>query len=175
MSNNQKHEKMNTLTKAQESRIKASKERFTWVLNANLKDFKALYLKSSIDFNLAMEQKQHDALINRIKETSANEVDANTRIAIVNRRRDPEMLQVLEYINEANKSFNAKIDSMVEKMIQANIGLAHLRFHHVSGGTPSEFSFLISDEKIELHARTIFACGMIKAPHFRFITTIRNK
>jgi hypothetical protein len=175
MSNNQKHEKMNTLTKAQEKNMKNSIERFTFLLNANLKEFKSLYLKSTIEFGLKMEQQQYDATINRINETSFNEVDANNRIAIVNKRRDPEMLQTLQYINEANVSFNKKIASMAQKMYEAKINYVYCRFHMVSGGTPSEFSFLISDDQIELHARTIFACGMINAPHFRFITTIRNK
>jgi hypothetical protein len=172
---NMKNAENQQVSKAEAKRLQVAKERFTWLLNANLKEFKALYLKSSIDFNLKMEQISHDAFIKRIKETSNDDVDAKTRIATIEKRRNPEMLQVLEYINEANKSFNQKIDSMVEKMISAKINSSLCRIEMISGGTPSEFEFLVSDKEIELHARTIFACGHIKAPHFRFITTTRNK
>jgi hypothetical protein len=172
---NMKNAENQQISKAEAKRIQDAIDGFTWLLNANLKEFKALYLKSSIDFNLKMEQVSHDAFIKRIKETSKCDVDANTRIATIEKRRQPEMLQVLEYINEANKSFNNKLASMVEKCIEAKINRNRCRFHSINGGTPSEFAFLISDENTELHARTIFACGEIKAPHFRFITTTRNK
>lgn len=173
------------VSKAELKRIKDAKDSFTALLNRNLKDFKNLYLQSSVEFGIKMEEKGIENCIKRIQDSemkntygmpSFNAEEAKEQsIRNVESRRRPEMLMILEYINEANKSFNDKIETMVCKMIEAQITTRFLKLQKIGGGTSSEFGFLISDDKIELHARTIFACGEIKAPHFRFITTIRNK
>ena len=170
------------VSKAELKRIKDAKDSFTALLNRNLKDFKNLYLQSSVEFGIKMEEKAIENNIKRIQNAELHSSSGFTSqehkeesIRHVESRRRPEMLMILEYINEANKSFNDKIETMVCKMIEAQITTRFLKLQKIGGGTSSEFGFLISDDKIELHARTIFACGEIKAPHFRFITTIRNK
>lgn len=164
------------VSKAEAKRIAYAKDRFTSLLNTNLKDFKNLYLQSSVEFGIKMEKRTAERRIAELKEKiSSDNGYFTSQIERIEQSIANEMLMTLEFINEANKSFNQKIDSMVQKMIEANINTPFLRLQRIAGGTPSEFSFLVSDDKIELHARTIFACGEIKAPHFRFITTIRNK
>jgi hypothetical protein len=171
-----------SVSNAELKRIKDAKDCLTSLLNRNLKDFKNLYLKEYIQFMMKMEEmliqksikKVQDAEIS-IKTGWNSQEHKDKHIKLIESRRRPEMLQTLEFINDADKSFNQKIETMVCKMIEAKITRTFLKLEKISGGTPSEFEFLISDDKIQLHARTIFACGEIKAPHFRFITTIRNK
>jgi hypothetical protein len=163
------------VSKAELKRIKDAKDCFTSLLNRNLTDFKNLYLKSSVEYGIKMEKNSIENHIRMIQDSGRTEQQKVEAMKYVESRRRPEMLMTLEFINEANKSFNDKIESMVCKMIEAQITRRFLKLEKISGGTPTEFAFLISDDKIELHARTIFACGHIKAPHFRFITTTRNK
>jgi hypothetical protein len=172
---NMKNAENQQISKAELKRIKDAKDCFTSLLNRNLIDFKDLYLKSSVEFQIRMEKKSIDNRLQVIQDSDRRPEQKAEAIKYVESRRRPEMLMTLEFINEANKSFNDKIESMVCKMIEAQITRRFLKLEKISGGTPSEFAFLISDDKIELHARTIFACGEIKAPHFRFITTTRNK
>jgi hypothetical protein len=179
---NMKNTENQTVSNAELKRIKDAKDRFTSHLNRNLKDFKNLYLKECIQFMMKMEEMSIQRSIKKIQDAEISyksgwnsQEDKDKHIKLIESRRRPEMLQTLEFINDADKSFNQKIESMVCKMIEAKIHPIHFKMEKISGGTPYQFEFLISDDNIELHARTIFACGEIKAPHFRFITTIRNK
>ena len=171
-----------TVSNAELKRIKDAKDLFTSLLNRNLKDFKNLYLQSSVEFGIKMEEMSIQKSIKKVQDAEISyksgwnsQEDKDEFIKRIELRRRPEMLMILDYINEANKSFNDKIETMVCKMIEAQIKTRFLKLEKIGGGTSSEFEFLISDDNIQLHARTIFACGAIKAPHFRFITTIRNK
>ena len=173
---------MKSVSNAELKRIKDKKDRFTNSLNKNLIDFKNLYLKASVNFLMKMEEMSIQKSIKRVKDAEISyksgwnsQEHKDLYIKNIEARRRPEMIQTLEFINEANKSFNLKIESMVNKMINADIHYLFFKIEKINGGTPYQFEFIISDDKIELHARTIFACGEIKAPHFRFITTTRNK
>jgi hypothetical protein len=81
----------------------------------------------------------------------------------------------LEWLNEANDSYNSKVEKLVTKLI-SNGFTEGIRFKDVSVAHNGELSFLVNllDGSKECHARTIFANGDIKAPHYRFITTVRN-
>ena len=164
-----------TVSKAEMKRINDKKQTFTNLLNRNLIQFKNLYLKNTVEFGIKLESITHHKFIEKIKGGKMNEVDKKHAIQYAEQTRKPEMIQTLEYINDANQSFNNKIEKMVGKMIDSNITTRFFRIEKITGGTPYDFAFLISDDTIEIHARVIYACGEINAPHFRFITTTRNK
>jgi hypothetical protein len=90
---------------------------------------------------------------------------------------------------DALKSYEAKIDKVVDKMCQYDFN-RHLEVDDVSD-IGSDFEILVwnpktenvytsdRDKKLEgveffFHARLIYANGMINRPHFRFITTTRK-
>ena len=107
----------------------------------------------------------------------------------------------VEFYAEANKSYEVKLEKLVLKMATSGIdfdGYNGINIDFV-GDRGHEFEILVfpktrinrwdgdvqlTDEQMKqaeidatekfFHARMIYACGEIKAPHFRFITTTRK-
>ena len=81
----------------------------------------------------------------------------------------------LKFINEANESYKTKFTNLVSKIIDSDFKVTFMKVEKIgTNAKPNEFSFLISNKEKEIHARVIYACGMIKAPHYRFIITERK-
>ena len=170
------------MTKASIKREKQLREKLTSVLANRLIDFKDLYLTSYVNWN-------KESIKNRIKslkESHGKPFKTEGRFAhsgITNNTSKIERLETelkrdslltLEFINEANEGYNNKIQKLIEKLVKAEIDVYQLRVEKI-GDVGSDFAFLVSDDKVEVHARVIFANGCVNAPHFRFITTQRKK
>tara|TARA_R110000764_G_scaffold155826_1_gene243733 strand:- start:62 stop:757 length:696 start_codon:yes stop_codon:yes gene_type:complete len=106
-------------------------------------------------------------------------------------QRKLELIEIhkVGFYADALKSYEAKIDKVVDKMCQYDFN-RHLEVDDVSD-RGSDFEILVwnpktenvytsdRDKKLEgveffFHARLIYANGMINRPHFRFITTTRK-
>ena len=69
----------------------------------------------------------------------------------------------------AEKKFSEVRSKMLKTTVEKGIDLGKAQVDSVSGD-----GFLITDGKVQLHARYIMAWGEIKRPHFRFIITDRK-
>lgn len=79
-----------------------------------------------------------------------------------------------KYYNEAFENYEGKFNILIKKMVDSGIEWnSNLTIENIAPQC-GEFEFLISDTKVQIHARIIFACGAIKAPHYRFITTVKK-
>jgi hypothetical protein len=107
----------------------------------------------------------------------------------------------VEFYAEANRSYEAKLEKLVLKMATSGIDFDSIMGLNIDfvKDRGHEFEILVypktrirrwdgdvqlTDEQMKqaeidateqfFHARMIYACGEIKAPHFRFITTTRK-
>lgn len=90
------------------------------------------------------------------------------------KRLEKGSLLLFEFMKEADEAYKRRFDNLIEKAMCVDFNVNRVDVKQVGSGTFSEFSILLTDGTTELHARVIFACGMIKAPHYRFITTTRK-
>ena len=99
--------------------------------------------------------------------------DFDNYVSRIEKKLSNRNILILEFISEADKNFESKLNSLISKLTEYQFSTQHLNIKKISN-TNSEFSFLISNQEIEVEARVIFACGNINVPHYRFITTKRN-
>ena len=79
-----------------------------------------------------------------------------------------------EAIIDAANGYEKKFNKLIDKLMEADLAGSRLEIEQLSDAG-MELEFLISNDVKEVHARIIFACGEINAPHYRFITTVRIK
>lgn len=163
-----------TISKAEQKRIKDATSAVRFKLSKKMIDFKELYLDACVNYEIRQVE-------NRLKscQESTEEFFRGTKrtalIEMIEKQLERKNILTLRFINEANDSYEAKVDKIVQKLIKFGFSSRHLRVERTETEASHEFSFLISNQEIEVHARVIYACGMINVPHFRFITTKRNK
>lgn len=174
------------VTKEQIKRDETLKKYLTIKLNNLLLDFKNDYLNDYYQFNVnSLEAIKMDALT-KIDEAEKNtslpsyRIDTliqslNYKITKINKILTRKALMQLDTFNEANESFNKKLNNLIDKLVSENISQRHMKLEKVSHGNANDFSIFISDDKMEIESRFIYANGEIKAPHYRFITTKRTK
>lgn len=162
---------MTKLSKAAQKRLDQQKQSITNVLNARLIDFKNRYLQDYADYSVVRVVDQ----INYLKTSDMNRGETQTnrdnRIARVEEELKRDALIRFEAMTEANRSYNQRISGLVDKLISFGFSTRFMRIEKIR----SDFSFLISNDEMEIHARVIYACGEVNAPHYRFVTTKRNK
>lgn len=171
MSNKQTQKEMETKTKKAIKAESDLKIQLSNSLNRRLIDFKNLYLQSSVDHNL----RNINSRLNQLKKVIAPTPNDLFAIEQLEKRIDRSALESLPILVEADKSFNLKLSNLVSKCIEFGIESRFMKIEKIGSGSMNDFSILISDSKIEIHARFIFVYGDIQSPHFRFITTKRNK
>ena len=154
------------MTKAAIKREKQLREKLTSVLANRLIDFKDLYLTSYVNWSKESIRNR----VEKLKESHGKPFKVEGRFAhsgIINNSRAIEALEfklsrdmilTLEFINEANEGYNNKIQKLIEKLVKAEIDIYQLRVEKI-GDVGSDFAFLVSDNKVEVHARVIFANG----------------
>jgi hypothetical protein len=78
-------------------------------------------------------------------------------------------------IAEAEETFNKNINTLAYKISEKNIDVQMMKVSHIEDD-PKLFEMLISDGKIGLYARSIWAAEWSEkvTPHFRFIITDRK-
>ena len=123
--------------------------------------------------------------------------------AIERAKKEMSIIECLkvEFYAEANRSYEAKLEKLVLKMATSGIDFDSIMGLNIDfvKDRGHEFEILVypktrirrwdgnvqlTDEQMKqaeidatekfFHARMIYACGEIKAPHFRFITTTRK-
>ncbi len=151
------------ITKAEEKRNKQAKEQLTYSLNRELLNFKEMYLESYVNYRM----KEIDLSIKRGEENGYNN---NHLIA----KKARKFSCYLEFLNEGNEGYNIKFERLIETLVQYGIKAYPLQIERINSGTPYDFEFMITHSNIVVHARVILACGMINAPHYRFIITKRE-
>lgn len=151
------------ISKAEEKRNKQAKEQLTYSLNRELLNFKEMYLESYVNYRM----KEIDLSIKRGEENGYN----NNHLINKKARK---FSCYLEFLNEGNEGYNFKFERLIETLVECGIKAHPLRIEKINSGTPYDFEFLISHNNILVHARVIFACGEINAPHYRFIITKRE-
>jgi len=151
------------ITKAQELRNKQAKAQLEFSLNKELLSFKELYLESFVNYRM----KEIDSSIVRYQQGGYGYSH------LVNKKAR-KFSCYLEFLNEANEGYNIKFERLIENLVEYGIKAYPLQIERINGGTEFDFGFLISHNNIVVHARFIFACGMINAPHYRFIITKRE-
>lgn len=167
-----------TISKAQLKREKEINARLYSLVSSTIVDFKNSFLESFVDFRI----KEIENNIVRLQNKKINWAptryettipDFDTYISRVEKKLSNKNILVLEFITEADKNFESKLNSLVSKLVEYKFTTRYLSVKKISNAG-SEFSFLVSNQEIEVEARVIFACGDINVPHYRFITTKRN-
>jgi len=108
--------------------------------------------------------------------------------SVIRARRKMELIELhkVEFYAEASKSYEVKCNKLIQGMMSYDWNHKMVVDDVTDAG--KDFSILVynpsvySSEKEKLiasaeffyHARIIYACGEIKRPHFRFITTTRK-
>ena len=77
-------------------------------------------------------------------------------------------------LQSASESYKLKFDSLVSKISNSELVLNKMNIQTDTVGVQKgEISILISDGKVEFHARSIWVNGVLVVPHYRFISTER--
>lgn len=172
-------------SKAQLKREKDNRESVTNSLRFKLKSFKNVYLQSSIDHEIRSREFSIKKLNKEILSVedgtikpkySKNEhiTSLKNRISRFQNDLDHSAILTLETLKSADASFEIKINKLIEKLLEEGFGVKAFKVERIGAGWDS-FTFLISNDLKEVHARVIFANGEVNAPHFRFIITTRQK
>jgi len=168
------------MSKAQEKQEKRNVEIVTALLNRKLVDFKEEYFNKYIAWAMSdLENKRAhlvkvDGQVIDPMHPLRGSYNTKAQVEAIDVKLSRPSLISFTAMKEADSSYKTKIDRVAKKIVDAGMSYLGLRLEMLSdvGGA---FEFLVSDDNMEVHARVIFANGMIKAPHFRFITTVRNK
>jgi len=96
------------------------------------------------------------------------------KLAFAKRQMANPTIRLMGYLNEANQGFETKIQRVIEKVFHYRPDTRFLKVEDIRN-IGSEFSFLITNEDMEIHARVIYVNGVLVCPHYRFIITKRNK
>tara|TARA_R110000868_G_scaffold406966_1_gene687808 strand:- start:8 stop:514 length:507 start_codon:yes stop_codon:yes gene_type:complete len=164
-----------TISKAEAQRRKDAFNTLHSRINMKMTDFREMYYQAHVNYEM-------NQLKNRLKacQESTEEIFRGTKrtslIAMIEDQIERKQTLSFRVLNEANESFEAKLNKVVQKCVDFGINnYMNMKVERLASESSSEFSFLISNYEIEVHARVIYANGEINVPHFRFITTKRNK
>jgi hypothetical protein len=185
-----------TISKAQQKRDQDLKNEISSLIRRTLKDFKNSYLNDFAKFQEYQLQKDVDMyqgliddpekLLNynfKIQKNSKNPryaqhhtIESLTKYSLSNAKQRMlfPTIRLMNYLNEANENFETKIERVIEKVFQYRPDSSRIQIEDIRN-IGSEFSFLITNGEMEIHARVIYVNGVIVCPHYRFIVTKRNK
>jgi hypothetical protein len=168
------------MTKAEQKRIKENTEIILSKVNSTLLQFKNDVMCRAGEWavkekEIRLENAQKDlkafCASSGYGEHKADQY-AN-RIVWLEKELQKSTLISFEAMKEFEENYTQKVQKMVEKMVRYGMTHLHLQVKSVKTEKPGEFSFLVSNNEMEVHARAIYVNGTIVAPHFRFITTKR--
>lgn len=173
-------------TPVQFSKVEQTRRRqATEYINANLRrkltDFENDYLNHAANWavrKLEIEIKEWEEAIAEV-----DRMERGWEIRIKNHQYRIDQLQrtlqldailKMRALTDAKEGYDVKIDKVVELLVREGFNSRFFKIEDI-GVAGGNLEFLISNDVKEVHARLIFAHGPIKAPHFRFITTVRQK
>lgn len=178
---------MNTtlkVNKAQELREKQARESLTYNLQRRLISFKERFLDSYVNYKFREFDKQIE-FIKKKPFDNKNEKygytlekfnqDNQKSIEIIEQQKSLKYTNTLKFINEAEENYSIKFNRLIDSLVKYGIQSYPLSIEKIGSATEYDFGFLITHKDIVVHARIIFACGEINAPHYRFITTKRKE
>jgi hypothetical protein len=165
--------------KAANKRARQSKESIEIRLGMNLREFKNDYLERYSNYKIERLEAELQNLKDRL---DSGNFDCPERSMLhVIKRSEEQLLRrstlLLQFLTEAEETYSRRFESLVEKVFHHDLNVRKMNVERVSSGNWNDFSFLISDDVTELHARFIYAAedSVLVVPHFRFIITKRNK
>lgn len=161
----------NSNSKAAQKRQKDLYNLLNSELTYRLQAFKNKYLEDYIAYET--ERIRRD-IINIKQDERMSKYAKDYHLGLLETKLSMNNINALEWLTEANKNYESKKDRLIRKLVEAGMKYRELRVEKVSNAG-EDLAFLISDNEKEVHARFIYASGIIQRPHFRFITTIRNK
>jgi len=172
------------VNKAAEKRAKQAREALTYRLSAMLIDFKERFLGSYVAYEMSLFDRdikhQKERKFNSEKDGKHGKTEASFNaevasvIAAIEVRKARVNTNTLKFIVDANDNYNDKFSKMVSALVEHGVQAHPLHIERISNSTVNDFGFLIKHNDITVHARVIFACGPINAPHYRFIITRRE-
>jgi hypothetical protein len=170
------------LSKAAAKRQKDAREGLVRLLESTLCEFKDRYLGSYTDWCKTQRDAQHKIVMDRYQATLDEHIakgeDQSSNYVMWMERAEKANSLVNTHLHsdivEAMNGYNEKFERMVDKLMINDFTASRTRVEHVRN-MGSDLEFLIVNDQVEVHARVIFACGEINAPHYRFITTVRTK
>jgi hypothetical protein len=188
------------ISKAELKRRKDRRNRISHLIRTNLIDFKDIYLGDYADYKkrvienekakwVAISTEETLKAYNDKREKEFNEYYSRssyrsfypTNMSTVTwniEKCDKELstptLNKFKWFTEAHEGYETKIEKVIDKVDRYEMSTRFMKIERINDAGHA-FSFLISNEEMEVHARVIYACGEINAPHYRFIVTKRNK
>lgn len=164
-------------------------------LERYLKDFKNTYLGDFVNFRSTelqdkfnkynklatcpktlKEYNDHMESMTYRRYTPANHSQFEFKASELKKQLDLPNLSLIEWLNEADKNYKSKFNTLVSRLVEFDVSAYRMKLIFVDDDNNKEFSFMITDHLDRVvHARVIYACGMIKAPHYRFIVTERKQ
>ena len=185
-----------SISKTEIKRIQKDARDISFKLEMYLKEFKNTYLGDFVDFRRSELQDKFDYQNNLATNPEAlrkyNELAVSRsirpewvtildhssfelRAKKLKKQLDLSCLNQLEWLNEADKNYKIKFDKLVARLVEFKVSAYRMKLVFIDDNNNKEFSFMITDhlERV-IHARVIYACGEIKAPHYRFIITERK-
>ena len=185
-----------SITKTEIKRIERDTRDISFKLEMYLQEFKNTYLSDFVNFrrselqakfdynnNLAtnpkaLEEFNQLGLKNSVRPQWFSPLDHSSfeiKAKKIKKQLDLSSLRQLDWLNEADKNYKIKFNKLVSRLVEYKVSAYRMKLVFIDDNNNKEFSFMITDhlERV-IHARVIYACGMIKAPHYRFIVTERK-
>lgn len=176
------------INKAQEKRDRQNTEFINSQLRRKLMTFENEYLNSCVAFEFNSRKAIIKSIEKEIIEFPKSEkglkmTEHGIKTMIKNFEYRIERIQhelkfdatiTMNALNHAKKSFDEKVDRLVQLLVKEGFGYAHFQVEEIKSQV-SKLEFLISKSDKEVHARLIWVDGVEVCSHFRFITTTRKK
>ena len=167
-----------TISKAEQTRIKQATTFIDANLRRKLTQFENDYLEHSGKWairKLEDLKKQNKKIAEKAERYWETHIKNNEyRIKLIEEKMQLDSIIKMEAFNTAKQNYDKKINNIVDLLVKEGFSHLFFRIEQISK-CGSELEFLISNNVKEVHARLIFVHGPIQAPHFRFITTVRQK
>ena len=166
---------------APNKRARQFKENITAQLEMRLRDFKENYYDRYTTYAQMSQASDIVKLKEDLEEAKTREEKGNGYyLRNAQARYDKGLLQqareatnTLQWLGEAKRNYDAKFDRLVSELVSCGIDTKNFTVETIEPDGKAVFSFLVKDKEQTVHARFIYASGMIVIPHFRFIITRR--
>lgn len=175
---------MTTISKAQQTRDRQNTEYINSDIRRKLAAFENEYLNSAVAFEFGSRKAAIRHLEDLIEQFPTRIITKENKYATVRdyQHRIDRIKHELQFdatitmkaLVDSKKSYDLKVDKLVETLVTEGFGYSKYKVEEIKSRT-SRLEFLISKDDKEVHARLIWVDAVEKTPHFRFITTTRQK
>jgi hypothetical protein len=158
------------MSKASDKLRESSINRVNYLLATKMRNFENTLLGDSVAYEIKRLEERYESL-----STSTDpSLNSGRTIRILRENLSRKNIITLGVMREVGTRYEAQVLRAATKIIDKGFDTLALRIEYTEnlGG---EIGFLLSNKTQECHARLIYVNGVEKAPHWRFITTIRTK